>query len=118
MQKDIVNSAGKELMFVGALNVKVGTGEKTALFAVTDKPKDWQDALKGQPVIVGKCAITKGAKMQVVVKEVKTGSVAAALKVFKDSVADAKFEAVDAEQAKKDKEKADKIKKIVGDSYA
>lgn len=118
MQKDIVNSAGKELMFVGALNVKVGTGEKSALFAVTDKPKEWQDALKGQPVIVGKCAITKGAKMQVVVKEVKTGSMAAALKVFKDSVADAKFEVVDAEQAKKDQEKADKIKKIVGDSYA
>jgi hypothetical protein len=118
MKQDITNSAGKEVEFVGALNVKVGAGEKTSLFALAEKPKDWQDALKGQPLIVGKCAIVKGTKLQVVVKKMTTGSVDAAVKVFKDSVADAKFEIVDEAKLKAEKEKADKIKRIVGDSYA
>jgi hypothetical protein len=118
MKQDITNAAGKEVEFVGALNVKVGTGEKTSLFALAEKPRDWQDALKGDPVIVGKCAIVKGPKLQVVVKKMTAGSVDAAVKVFNDAVADAKFEIVDEDKLKKEQEKADKIKKIVGDSYA
>lgn len=118
MKQDITNSAGKDVEFVGALNVKVGTGEKTSLFALAEKPKEWQDALRGDPVIIGKCTIVKGPKLQVVVKTMTTGSVDAAVKVFKDAVADAKFEIVDEDKLKKEKEKSDKIKKIVGDSYA
>jgi hypothetical protein len=117
MRQDIKNNLGKELQFVAALNVKVGTGEKTSLFAVTDKPKEWQEALKGQKVMVGKCQIVKGPKTQIVIKSVVSGTFEAAAHLVELALKDRSFEGVNSEELERDRQKAEKIRKIVGDSY-
>lgn len=97
LKKDVKNSVGKDVSFVAATKVKIGSTVES-VFVLTDDTKAWETVLKERKpasLISGSCQVFQGSPTRIVVKSTAGGNKAAVIKAATDALKDSAFVPVD-----------------------